>query len=223
MPEKTATPSTDLDTDEAIVLAVLDGERERFGELVTRHNQRLYRVGWAYLRQHAPVEDAMQNTYLKAFVSLGKFSRRSGFATWLTRIMINECLMILRQRRSRREDSTEPETLDRSAWTDTPVAATLNLDDMKAILEQAIGQLPAAYRAVFMLRDVQQLSTAETASCLGISTVAAKVKLHRARAMIKEALLRNSVTNELFAYNAPYCQALTLRVMKRIRELPIEN
>jgi RNA polymerase sigma-70 factor, ECF subfamily len=210
-------PATDLE----ILHAVLAGERERFATLVTRYNQRLYRVGWAYLRDHGQIEDAMQNAYLKAYASLKKFRGQAGFGTWLTRIMINECLMVLRQARARREDALETATIERIWIADTkPQDSRINLDEMKALLEKAIAALPAAYRAVFLLREVQQLSTAETAACLGITSVSAKVKLHRARAMIKDRLLENAATEELFAYNAPFCNALTQRVMLEIARQP---
>src|SRR6185312_13834106 len=81
------------------------GNREMFEVLVRRHNRQLFRVGFSYLRQHEQTEDAMQNTYLKAFVHLGNFQRNASFRTWLTRIMINECLMLLRRRRSLREEA----------------------------------------------------------------------------------------------------------------------
>src|SRR5687767_1716096 len=86
------TPITDLDA----VAGVLNGDREMFAVIVRRYNTQLYRVGMAYLRNHAQAEDAMQNTYLKAFLNLERFRGNAAFATWLTRIMINECLMTLR-------------------------------------------------------------------------------------------------------------------------------
>lgn len=206
-------------SDTAIIERVLAGSSQDFALLVGRYNQRLYRVGRAYLRNHDSVEDAMQNAYIKAYRNLSRFQRGSTFSTWLTRIMINECLMALRKQRSRREERIEAETLERiPASQDSTAADVSRLHEMKAILEKAVADLPLAYRTVYLLRDIQQLSTAETAKCLGVSVVAAKVKLHRARALIKEKLLATAAGTELFAYDLRYCNALTRRVMAVIEE-----
>lgn len=206
-------------SDEEIVRSVLSGNKEEFARLITRHNQQLYRVGRAYLRDHDGVEDAMQNAYIKAFQNLSRFRRGSAFSTWLTRIMINECLMALRRERTRREDRVDDQVLDRIPALVEPAAELTQLKEMKALLENAVAQLPLAYRTVYVLREVQNLSTSETARCLGISTVSAKVKLHRARTMIKDRLLADTAGSELFAYNARFCTRMTERVMTRIREL----
>src|SRR3954466_9545591 len=126
----------------------------------------------------------MQNTYLKAFVHLGHFQREATFSTWLTRIMINECLMILRRRRGLREEVL-PEEIAASETTAPQGAARINLKEMKALLENAINALPQGLRTVYVLREIQHLSTAEVAACLGATPGTVKVKLHRARERLK--------------------------------------
>jgi RNA polymerase sigma factor (sigma-70 family) len=208
------TPATDLDA----VSGVLRGNREMFEIIVRRYNTRLYRVGMAYLHDHAQTEDAMQNAYLKAFLHLRRFQGNAAFATWLTRIMINECLMILRARKN-----FVMETIDHAAAELAPdsfVASapdTLDRQDLKRVLEAAIQTLPRAHRAVYLLREVQQLSTAETARCLGISPENVKVTLHRAREGLKAALMKSADGLELFDYPAAYCDPMTATVMDRIR------
>lgn len=218
---------TDLD----VVAAVTSGHREMFEVIVRRYNQLLYRTGMAYLRDHAQVEDAMQNAYLKIFLHLAKFSGTATFSTWITRIMINECLMILRQRRSRPEaslDALAPDALvaataviDDGASHGRDDAATEQADraEMKAVLERAIATLPRKYRAVYVLREIQQMSTAEVAATLGVSTASVKVDLHRARERLKAELLKSAEGAELFAYPAQFCDPMTTRVMAVVMAL----
>lgn len=212
---------SDLDA----IADVCRGNREMFEVIVRRYNQLLFRVGMSYLRNHALTEDAMQNTYVKAFLHLGDFGRDAAFSTWITRIMINECLMMLRRQRNRRETLVDPTnttpTVESAAlaWLpDRPESEPLaservSLKEMKALLEEAIAALPRKYRAVYMLREVQQLSTAETAAALGVSTAGVKVDLHRARERLKTELLKSSAAAELFTYHAFFCDRMTARVL----------
>lgn len=213
-PPASAAPEID---DATIVAEVVRGNREMFEVLVRRHNGRLYRVGLAYLRSHAQAEDAMQNAYLKAFLNLGRFQRGAAFGTWLTRIMINECLMALRRRRLTHPDPGAGETPTHEPEAVTPPAAdTLTLKEMKALLEKAIAALPRNYRVVYVLREVQQLSTAEAAACLGLTTDTVKVRLLRARERLKAELLKSAAGAELFPYPARFCDPLTARVMQAV-------
>ncbi len=194
------------------------GHREMFEVIVRRYNQPLYRIGLAYLRDHALTEDAMQNAYLKAFLNLQKFQRGAAFSTWLTRIMINECLMLLRRAKHTPEQIGDTLTEDElPAPASAAVAADhLQRHEMKVLLEQAITSLPRNYRAVYMLREVQQLSTAETAECLKLSAANVKVLLHRAREQLKSELLKSAAGVELFTYTAPLCDPMTTRVMRAV-------
>ncbi len=208
-------------TDNEAVQRIIAGNREMFEVIVRRYNTQLYRIGIAYLRDHGQSEDAMQNTYLKAFLNLRRFHGNSAFSTWLTRIMINECLMILRGKKrfimeTIDQDESHPPIEDFAA----PATDTVARHDIRAALEQAIQTLPRAHRAVYLMRDVQQLSIAETAKCLGMSTANVKVSLHRAREGMKTELLRSAAGAELFEYTAQYCDPMTARVMTRIRALP---
>ncbi|HTZ21436.1 MAG TPA: sigma-70 family RNA polymerase sigma factor [Opitutaceae bacterium] len=202
-------------SDETALADVARGNREMFEVIVRRYNERLYRVGMAYLRNHALAEDAMQNAYLKAFLHLGEFRGAAAFATWLTRIMINECLTIRRRHRGQVELSLDGEQAEMpSEIPSAPDQATAK--DMKIFLEKAIAELPRKYRTVYVLREVQQLTTAETAKCLGRSAASVKVDLHRARARLKTALLKSAAGVELFGYPAQYCDPMTARVMQAV-------
>ncbi|HVU18539.1 MAG TPA: sigma-70 family RNA polymerase sigma factor [Candidatus Didemnitutus sp.] len=204
-------------SDQVAVRSVLEGDKEMFRVIVRRYNPLLYRVGVSYLRNHAQAEDAMQNAYLKAFQNLPRFQGTAAFATWLTRIMINECLMMLRREKHLR---LEPDT-DRLARLDrddeSPSAPdSIHAAEMKAVLEQAIQMLPRVQRTVYVLREVQHLSTAETAASLGLSAANIKVSLHRAREALKNELLKSAAGAELFSYPATLCDPMTARVMAAI-------
>lgn len=199
-------------SDLRVIDEVTRGNREMFEVLVRRYNQQLFRVGFAYLRQREPVEDAMQNAYLKAFVHLGRFQGQASFSTWITRIMINECLMALRRRRQAVKEMLETEPPPDE--TSTPQGASrLTLKEMKIVLEKAIAGLPRKLRTVYVLREVQQMTTAEAAACLGLSAANVKVTLHRARERLKNELLKSAAGRELFPFHAQFCDPLTARVM----------
>jgi RNA polymerase sigma-70 factor (ECF subfamily) len=175
----------------------------------------------AYLRNHAQTEDAMQNTYLKAFLHLERFGGRAAFATWLTRIMINECLMVLRTRKRFVMENIDEgdERMGHESFA-APAADSLHSQELKCVLEQAVQTLPRMHRAVYLLREVQQLSTAETAASLGISSENVKVCLHRAREGLKAELIKSAAGVELFDYPAAYCDPMTAKVMQAIRSAP---
>lgn len=207
--------------DLAAVREVMQGNKEMFRIIVRRYNPQLYRAGMAYLRSHAEAEDAMQNAYLKAFLNLRRFEGNSAFATWLTRIMINECLMILRRKRRHPVEPAQARAVhdDRDFTTETPMD-TLHAAEMKVVLEHAIQRLPRRHRAVYMLREVQRLSTEQTAASLGLSPANVKVCLHRAREGLKAQLLKGAAGVELFDYPAPHCDPMTAKVMQAVLALP---
>jgi RNA polymerase sigma-70 factor (ECF subfamily) len=212
------TPSSDSSVSDLVAVdEVLRGNREMFEVLVRRHNQQLFRIGMACLQHREQVEDAMQNAYLKAYLHLAKFRRDAAFSTWLTRIMINECRMALRKRRSSREESGAENNYTTVPDANTPAPGqNLTLNEMKTLLEHAISQLSVNHRKVYVLREVQQLSTAETASCLGVSVESVKVTLHRAREQLKNRLLASAAGPELFQFHAPRCNGLTAKVMRAV-------
>jgi len=206
--------------DHVAIVGVVQGDREMFEVLVKRYNQLLYRVGISYLRQHESVEDAMQNAYLKAFLNLRRFRQGASFSTWLTRIMINECLMELRRRKSRPELArTNEDVIEQLPSVEPAADAGVGTADLKLLLERTVAELPLRARTVYILREVQHLTTAETATALGLSQQNVKVSLHRAREMLKARLLQSTAGAELFRYDGLFCQWMRGRVMSAIRDL----
>lgn len=202
-------------TDFQVLDEVIHGNREMFEVLVRRYNQQLFRIGISYLRNPTQVEDAMQNTYLKAFMSLARFERRSSVSTWLTRIMINECLAVIRRRKSVYEVPFES-AAEAEGLALPQGEASLTVNEVRVLLEKAIGELPRKLRTVYLLREVQQLTTEETAASLGISKEAVRVTLFRARERLRAQLMKNAAGIELFPYRAGLCDRLTHRVMSAI-------
>jgi RNA polymerase sigma-70 factor (ECF subfamily) len=202
-------------TDEEIVRRVRAGELSLFELIMRRHNQRLYRAARAILREDDEAEDVMQDAYVRAYEHLGEFEGRSRFATWLTRIAVHEALA--RVRRGRRfapldSHGEEPAMGERSPETLAGDGET------RAFIERAIEGLPDEFRAVFVLRAVEEMSGAETAECLGIPEETVKTRLHRARGRLQEALLSNlkPALPRVYAFERPRCDRVVAGVFARI-------
>lgn len=177
-------------TDRQLVRRVLAGEAALFEILVHRHSQRLYRAARAILRSDYEASDVVQETYLRAYRKLDQFSGKAKFSTWLTRIAIYEALA--RKRKGGTHDRDPRSTsVAIAAWNqrspDDPERLAL-VGEVRTILEAAIDSLPDMYRTVFVLRGVEEMSTADTADCLNLSEDVVKTRLRRARASLRKKL-----------------------------------
>jgi len=182
----------DIDVD-----ALLDGDRHEFEKVVHRESPRLFRVIRRIVRDDDEAESIMQETYLQAYRRLGSFRRESKFATWLYAIGINLARAALKK--SSRYSTLEEGDIDRlqpsfnrgmyiegfESWNPQKIA---EIQDRKRIVHHAIDQLPADYRTIIILRDIEELSTAEVAAMLNVSEGAARVRLHRARQALRQIL-----------------------------------
>ncbi|HEY3054978.1 MAG TPA: RNA polymerase sigma factor [Thermoanaerobaculia bacterium] len=204
-------------SDEEIVARVVKGETLLFELLMRRHNQRVYRTIRAILGTDEDAEDAMQQTYLNAFAHLSSFAGHARFSTWLTSIAVNEALG--RRRRLGIVPKSDDDTILHIKSNAPDPEQQAMTSELQQFLEQEITSLPDHYRTVLILRQVEGLSTEETAQCLGVSTDVVKTRLRRARVMLREALLdRAGVTfDRLFAFEAPRCDRVVAAVMARIR------
>jgi RNA polymerase sigma-70 factor (ECF subfamily) len=205
-------------TDAEVVRGVLAGDVALFEVLMRRHNQRVYRTVRAILRDEAEVEDVMQQAYLRAYAHLRDFEGASSFSTWLVRIAVNEALGRIRKRDRVTLVADVPEEIDPTAvppQTPEDGAATREL---AALLEAAIDRLPTGHRVVYMLREIEQLSTAETAQALGIQEDAVKVRLHRARLALRQLLedRLGEAAPQAFAFLAPRCNRVVEAVLTAI-------
>ena len=207
-------------TDEEVVAGVLEGHTALFEILMRRHNERLYRAARSILRDDSEVEDVMQQAYVNAYAHLRQFDKRAQFSTWLTRIAINEALA--RARRSRNyqcvdEDTMEVESFMNRVEPSNPEqqAAT---GELRAVLESAIDALADGSREVFVLREVEGMSTAEVAAALDVSDDVVKTRLSRARAAIRRDLMARTGASapDVFRFYRPRCDRVVAHVLARI-------
>src|SRR5688572_9249831 len=147
-----------------------------------KYNQRLYRIGKGYLNEEAEIEDIMQETYIKAYQNLSKFENRSEFSTWLSRILINECLQRVKKVKRVSLMDINEENKEAMNFTDkhNPETESLN-KELKILLETNIAQLPEKYKAIFIMRELEKMSIAETCEALEISEANVKIRLNRAK------------------------------------------
>jgi len=213
-------------TDAEVVERVRAGDRALFEILMRRHNVRLYRAVRAVLKNEHDVEDVMQQAYVNAFTHLHQFEERSQFSTWLIRIGLNEAFA--RRRKVQAAESREErgshvsddrrEVMDAVASMQPDPERQAYARELHRVLEDAVDALPDTYRTVFMLRDVEGLSTSETGEGLGLGEEAVKTRLHRARAMIRRAVTARigSVATGAFQFHAPRCDRVVAAVLARI-------
>jgi len=207
-------------SDEGIVRAVLDGNTALFELLMRRYNERLYRTARAITRDDREAEDVMQQAYVNAYASLRQFKGEAQFATWLTRIAINEALARVR-RRGRYEPFDENPSQEDSVM---PLRSSPDPErqafagELRELLEWAVDALPAGSREVFMLRDVEGLNTADTAASLGVSEDVVKTRLSRARTALRRSLLERAgaTAPDVFRFHRPRCDRVVQAVLARI-------
>jgi RNA polymerase sigma-70 factor (ECF subfamily) len=212
-------------TDEEIVVRVLAGETGMFEIVMRRHNQRLYRVARAILRNDGEAEDVMQDAYVRAYEHLEQFAGKAKFSTWLTRIAVHEALA--RQHRGHRYQDLEPmseregDPMDRFASLALNPEQQASNSEVRRLLEEAVEKLPDAYRTIFMLRDVEEMSTTDTADVLEISEENVKVRLHRARALLRKSLYARAgmERKEAFNFHATRCDRIVKNVFERIQKM----
>lgn len=184
------------DNEAALVAAARGGDPGAFGELVNRYERRIYRLAWNITENREDAEDVMQDAFLKSYQHLPDFQGDSRFYTWLVRIAVNEALMRLRKRRPNQVSLDEPVATEEDAmprevedWGPSPEQRYAQRE-LGEILDKVIGELDPAFRSVFVLRDVENLSTEETAELLGLSIPAVKSRLLRARLRLRQRLNR---------------------------------
>jgi RNA polymerase sigma-70 factor (ECF subfamily) len=214
-PGRVAASAAQLLSDEEVVRRVRAGDRALFEVVMRRHNQRLYRAARAILRDDAEAEDVMQHAYVQAFACLDQFDGRGRFAAWLTRIAVHEALARVRHR-ARELPFDGAETASVRALDPERSAVA---QELRRLLEAAIDALPDAQRIVFVLRDVEGLSTSEAAVALGIREIAVRARLHRARSLLRREL-RACGAASAFPFHAPRCDRVVAAVLARIRLAP---
>jgi RNA polymerase sigma-70 factor (ECF subfamily) len=214
-----AVPNSEL-SDQEVVRRVIEGEPALFEILMRRYNRRLFRVTRSIVTNELEAEDIVQDAYVRAYEHLNQFEGRARFSTWLTKIAIYEAYARVRRTDYKKVDSIsllEGEGLDVKSKGRDPEQQTYD-GELKMVLEKAFDALPDDYRSVFMLREIEGLSTAEAAECLEISEENVKTRLHRARALLQRELYSLAATNEnaAFQFLGDRCDRIVARVLERI-------
>lgn len=208
------------------------GDVDAFRSIVERCNQRLFRIARGVLSSDADAEDAVQDAYVSAFRKIHSFRGTAAFSTWLTRIVLNVCYQRLRRQKSRHAVSNVESLVAWSALRPDPTrysmedpVADASRAQLRGVLEQAIDTLSADHRTVLILRDIEQVSTAEAAAVLNIDEATVRTRLFRARRMLRETL-ESTITATLpdaFYFMGVRCARLTSAVMERVRETSLTD
>jgi RNA polymerase sigma-70 factor (ECF subfamily) len=204
-----ATTEAGVFDESALLARAREGDLAAFNELVNAYSRKIFRLAKHITQNDEDAEDVLQETFLKAFEHLGSFQGQSKFYTWIVRIAVNESLMKLRKRKSDRSVpldepvDTGEDTVVReiAVWDENP-EQQYSREELARILDEAVESLRPAFRTVFVLRDIEELSTEETAEALGISIPAVKSRLLRARLQLREKLTRffKRKGDDVFAY-----------------------
>ncbi len=200
-------------SDEDIVDRIVKGEQQLFEQLMRKYNQRMYRISMSIINDDKEAEDIMQIAYINAYQQLKKFEGRSTFATWLTRILIYESL--LHKKRKIKQQKVLMEKDGSNYHDDTPLKGLMN-KELKVILEKAVKELPEKYRLVFVMREVEEMSTLETAEALSLGESNVKIRLSRAKELLRTHLSSYWQPKQLYDFNLVRCDVVVDNVMRHI-------
>jgi RNA polymerase sigma factor (sigma-70 family) len=217
--------ANDREDDVAIARRIAEGDQASFEVLMRRHNRRLYRLARAALRDDAEAEDALQEAYLAAYRGIRDFRGDAALSTWLSRMVVNECLG--RLRKSARRQNVVPmvagEDMDTVASDERsfPEQALVRAQ-MRALLERKLDELPEDFRTVFVLRAVEEMSVEETAACLDIPEATVRSRHFRARGLLRESLAReiDVAERDLYDFGGAHCDRIVARVLARLQSTP---
>jgi RNA polymerase sigma-70 factor (ECF subfamily) len=229
-PASSATPGKPDDAE--LVARTARGDQAAFEALMRRYNGKLFRVARAILKDDSEAEDALQEAYLQAYRRIGEFRGDAQLATWLTRIVVNQALMQLRKQKRDRvvvpfrapsgSSGTDQEIEDvADQQTESPSNAVLRAE-VRRMLERCIDELPVAFRTVFVMREVEDMTVQETAACLSIPEATVRTRLFRARAMLRRSLERDvdTATADIFGFAGARCDRIVAAVLARLEIEP---
>jgi RNA polymerase sigma-70 factor, ECF subfamily len=213
--------------DAELVRRIGSHDEAAFEVMMRRHNAALYRVARAILKSDADAEDALQEAYLAAYCHMDEFRAEAKLSTWLTRIVVNQALGIRRRHRRARvivpfsnlhsDERVELEEAGVGGSVESPEHSTSRAE-FRRLLERKIDDLPVAFRTVFILREVEELSAAETAGCLSIEEATVRSRLFRARGLLRESLARelDMATADVFHFGGERCDRVVTNVLARL-------
>ena len=212
----------ETDTDASIIEKILQGQVDCFEVLIRRYNSVLYKIARSYGFNHQDAEDLIQDTHVAAYLALAQFEGRSAYKTWISKIMVNKCIYKLRSGYYKHvvladhdfeSDSIPMFTMPAVAQ---PEKTYMN-KELSKVLEQSLQHVPVIYRVIFVLREVEGFSIAETSELLNISPMNVKVRLNRARHQLQHQVELHYSKNELYSFNLIYCDGMVEKVFTKIR------
>lgn len=208
--------------DSEVIGKILQGEIALFEILIRRYNPYLYKIGRSYDYNHEDTQDLMQDTFIDAYTGLKGFEGRASFKTWIIRIMLHNCYKKRQKFSYKNEIANEINDKSIPMFSNqehTDINKALTFRELNHIIEDALKQIPLDYRMVFSLREINGLNVAETAETLNISEDNVKVRLNRARAMLRKEIEKTYTPEDIFEFNLIYCDKMVERVMRKIRDL----
>jgi len=207
--------------DEEVIKEILSGNRSLFEILIRRYNPDLYKIGRGYGYNHQDTEDLMQEAFINSFQSLAKFQNRSSFKTWLIRIMLNECYHKSKKLSYQKAPAVEISVNKNSGSmflttnNSNPDKSVVN-KELKNVIEVALKNLPEDYRMTFTLRELTGLNVSDTAELLHITASNVKVRLNRAKVMLRKEIEKVYSPEDIYEFNLIYCDKIVNEVMKKI-------
>jgi len=213
-------------TDAEIIQKILAGEIALYEILIRRNNAALYKIGRSYNYNHEDTQDLMQDSFVSAYFNLKQFDNRAAFKTWLIKIMLNNCFRKQQKFSYKNEISTElndrlKPVFSNQRYSD-PNKTVVN-KELNTVIEDAIKALPLDYRLVFSLREINGLNVAETAEVLNITTSNVKVRLNRAKAVLRKEIEKSYTPEDIFEFNLIYCDAMVNNVLSKIKNQSASN
>ncbi|MBS3913382.1 MAG: sigma-70 family RNA polymerase sigma factor [Bacteroidetes bacterium] len=209
-------------SDSQVVQKILLGETALYEILIRRYNPYLYKTGRSYGFGHEDTQDLMQESFVNAYFHLQDFEHRSTFKTWLIKIMLHQCFRKVQKFSFKLEHATEIPEVSKPMFSDSNTQDPMNELSKKEInraIENALLHIPVEYRMVFSLREVSGLNVAETSEALEISEANVKVRLNRAKMMLRKELERNYSMEDILEFHLMYCDAMVNRVMAAIHSV----
>ncbi|MEP6793525.1 MAG: sigma-70 family RNA polymerase sigma factor [Saprospiraceae bacterium] len=206
-------------TDIEIIQKIQSGEIGLFEILIRRNNAFLYKAGRSYNYNHEDTQDLMQDTFIDAYSNLRKFENRSSFKTWIIQIMLNNCFRKKQKLSFKNEMATEINDKSTPMFSNNQSHDTGKMvmnRELNQVLENALKQVPEDYRLVFAMREINSLNVKETAEALNISETNVKVRLNRAKTMLRKEVEKAYNPEDIFEFNLIYCDAMVGRVMDKI-------
>lgn len=200
-------------SDEEIVTQIINGEKHLYETLMRKYNLRLYRISLSIVNDDSAVEDIMQTAYVNAYLNLADFKNKSTFSTWLTKILINESLLY--KKRKIKLDQILIEKQGTDYHSETPLKALMK-SELKTMLEKTIASLPEKYRLVFVMREVEEMSIDETMATLNLTESTVKVRLSRAKEMLRNHLSSYYKSLEPDDFHLHRCDRVVNYVMTQI-------